>query len=423
MPPDVYSAFYTVLIYPIYPRQWTLLTRAERISTMNTQKESHLTIPTRKQSQGEGKPVAKPSTVLTTQRELRHPNQNEKLLALHNTMQSITGQERLRFCHTLHDGMLFTSCSIWGSPLSAVRIADARRAMIARAMRNWISQKGHSMEVMSMDLEYDTPPAPEEAWVNAANALHSFLNTASWRGGAGRKGDKQTFGVEHYVKTFSITYGEHDGWRVTVDFLMFLNHTCDEQQLARMEKRFGERWERQALRHGARASSLRVGREVRKSTLGAYMTRGALTADTSKLNDTNTPIGLSGRRRTPFQILSDISASSDLSINNPDIALWWEWEDSALGHRHIGWSVGAKETLGIADMDDSLRKKPHHSKQPKPGKPATLVSMISTEEDNKNSGVGLSPFSPVFMPPVAVDMHHAPMRIAKQRAPMPVFSD
>lgn len=261
MPPDTHSAFYTVLIYPIYPRQWTLLTRAERISTMNTQKESHLTIPTRKQSQGEGKPVAKPSTVLTTQRELRHSNQSENLLALHNTMQSITGQERLRFCHTLHDGMLFTSCSIWGSPLSAVRIADARRAMIAKAMRNWISRKGHSMEVMSMNLEYDTPPALEEAWVNASNALHSFLNTASWRGGAGRKGDKQTFGVEHYVKTFSITHEERAGWRVTVDFLMFLNHTCDEQQLACMEKRFGERWERQVLRHGAVASSLRVGRE------------------------------------------------------------------------------------------------------------------------------------------------------------------
>ena len=73
-------------------------------------------------------------------------------------------------------------------------------------------------------------------------------------------------------------------------------------------------------------------------------------------------------------------------------------------------------------MDDSLRKKPRHSKQPKPGKPATLVSMISTEGDKKNSSVGLSPFSPVFMPPVAVDMHHAPMRITRQRAPMPVFS-
>lgn len=306
----------------------------------------------------------------------------KRLWALQRTMWKVTEYPRLRGCHRWiaggagaaslrwHEpgraswGNLQTSSSVWASPLSAASISKTRAEEVTTALKTWFKQdKQHSVEFLTLTLAHDKGQSLREVWDTLAYAWRGITGTASWRGGARYEGDKKRFGIAHWLKSVEVTHGKN-GWHVHIHCLLFLDRNLSDDERETLENRFYERWRSAAQRKGFKAPSRKHGvriekalREKNTDALGVYMAKGALSSVAESLSweitaGQTAKEARSQDNRTPFQILDSIRKSGDFSHKNVDVQLWLEWEESSLGRRQMAWSKGAKEALGVLDLDD-----------------------------------------------------------------------
>lgn len=307
----------------------------------------------------------------------------KRLWALHRTMWKITDYDRLKGCHRWLSagtgaaslrwiepgqatwGNLQTSSSVWASPLSASAISKTRAEEVSGALKTWFDQdKRHSVEFLTLTLAHDKGQSLREVWDTLAYAWRGITGTASWRGGARYEGDKKRFSIAHWLKSVEATHGKN-GWHVHIHCLLFLDRTLSDDERETMENRFYERWRAGAERKGFKAPSRKHGVKIEKALreksvndLGSYMAKGALFSVAESLSweitaGQTAKEARSKDNRSPFQILDSIRKSGDFSRKNSDVKIWAEWEESSLGRRQMAWSKGAKEALGVLDLDDS----------------------------------------------------------------------
>lgn len=304
--------------------------------------------------------------IWSLQRVMWEVTQYDRLKGCHRWLAKGAGGASLRWVEHGHAiwGNVQTSSSVWASPLSAASISKTRSKQVAKALETWFEQdEQHSVEFLTLTLAHNRGQSLKEIWDTLMYAWRGVTGTASWRGGARYEGDKNRFGIVHWLRTVETTHGKN-GWHVHIHCLLFLDKTLTQDQRETMEGRFYERWKRAAKRKGFKAPTRERGvkieqalREKSASELGSYMVKGALSsiADTLSREMMSGQVAKQARsedNRTPFQILDSIRRSGDFSSKNPDVQIWREWERSSLGRRQMAWSKAAKQVLGVLELED-----------------------------------------------------------------------
>ena len=347
------------------------------------------------------------SKAIKEQQSVTASDLRKRLWALQRTMWAITDYSRLRGCHRWiakgftgaslrwHEpgraswGGIQTSSSVWASPLSAASISKTRAEEVGTALQNWFQQdSGHAVEFLTLTLAHSRYQSLKEVWDALSYCWRGVTGTAAWRGGARTVGDKTRFGIEHWLKSVEVTHGK-SGWHVHLHCLLFLKRGLSTVERESLEARLYSRWrsaaERKKFKAPSRKHGIKLERAVRDknaSDLGSYMAKGAVTSVFESLSwemtSGQTAKTAKSENRSPFQILDDIRRSGDYSLKNPDVRLWRIWESGSLGRRQMAWSMGAKDLLGVVDLDDSAAEAVEEA--PTPG---VEVAQIVFEEWTK----------------------------------------
>lgn len=259
-------------------------------------------------------------------------------------------------------GNLQNSHSIWASPMAAARLARLRAAEIKCAVDSWISQGNgaHGVEFLTLTVRHHAGQSLSEVWDVVAKCWRSVVGGASWHGGKRYQGDKNRYGVAHWVRSVEITHSRKNGWHVHVHALLMTEKRLSKDERETLENRMFERWKNAALRAGFQAPTRERGIKLveamnsnNTAAIGEYLAKG----QTSKLamevaSGQASKLG-SNQNRTPFQILGDIGRAYRAGkAYASDLAIYHEWEHASTGRRAIAWSKGAKAALGVLDLDD-----------------------------------------------------------------------
>lgn len=253
-------------------------------------------------------------------------------------------------------GGLQTSSSVWCSPLSAAAIARTRQAQIEKALDSWTETRGHSVVFMTLTLRHKKRNNLAELWDALSYCWRGITGTASWRGGVRMIGDKERFGIEHFVKSVELTHGLKNGFHPHLHVVLFLNKVLSDDELAVLRNRFYERWSNAALRKGLDAPTKVRGIDIKQVVSGAeslkklasYLAKGNVGKLSYEVADGAMKIA-KGDNRTMFQVLGDLGVRK----TTRDLAIWREYERVSTGRRQISWSKGAKDFFGVADLDDA----------------------------------------------------------------------
>jgi hypothetical protein len=298
--------------------------------------------------------------------------EQHQLWWLQSILWRVTKMSRLRGCHRwmapysgaatvrwapgeARMGGLQRSHSVWSSPLDAAQASKLRTVEIKHGLERWLEQdERNGIYFGTFTLRHHKGQSLGMLWDASRECWNRILKTASWRGGPRMVGDRQRFGVVHFVKAVEVTYGEN-GWHVHLHVIFFTSKRLSADERESLRGRLYSRWAKQALRMGLEAPSYK--RAVRiddacdggeTGALGAYLAKGQIGGLARELANGTGKRGRGKKSRTPFQILADLGEEE----TPEDLALWHEWEKESSGRRQIAWSRGAKDDLGISDMTD-----------------------------------------------------------------------
>lgn len=315
-----------------------------------------------------------------------HPRENDllsrNLWRLQAGLWEFSDLKRLRGCHRwlapgaggagIHWapgqarwGHVQNSHSVWASPLAATRIARLRAEEVSKAADNWLASKPASqqanrgIEFLTLTLRHHRGQSLSEVWDTIAYCWQATTRGASWHGSAKVQGDKHTYGIAHYIKSVEVTHGAN-GWHVHLHVLLLCHRRLTETERAALSSRMFLRWSNAAVRKGFEAPEERYGINLKEAVtdqntakLGAYLTKGQTSKLANELTGGIASKQARGENRTPFQVLLDMCDARDSGDDySADLAIWREWETSSSGRRQMAWSKGAKQELGVIDLDD-----------------------------------------------------------------------
>jgi hypothetical protein len=177
---------------------------------------------------------------------------------------------------------------------------------------------------------------------------------AGWsRATSGRawKEDRESFGVEGYVRVVESTHGRN-GWHVHVHALIFAEGISSEPELVRLMEPMWQRWSA-GLQSVGLLAPLPVGSEwhlvggdLSGTALGEYLAKGAGAAGAigMELTQTQSKVARSVHSTdSHWQVLRDGPVNGEVA----GLRLWREWEKASKGKRQIAWSQGLRERLGL----------------------------------------------------------------------------
>lgn len=301
-------------------------------------------------------------------------------LELQRVMWGITDDKTLAGCHRWRAGGaqqvgivwrgnkagrfmgLQNSHSVWGSPLAALQITRARRDELMQAMTTWNDAgQHHSVLFLTLTLRHAVALGLSVTW-DALGKCWSAATSGSggWTGTKTYAGDKRRFGIAHWVKSVEVTHGDN-GWHPHLHVALFLERELGANEVVTLKKRLFKRWATKAVKLGLKAPSAARGIDLQQSKRGAdleelagYLTKGMVSGLGAELTGGALKDARNGNR-TPFQVLETMAAdkASTGRYSPRDVAIWREWEVTSKGRRFMAWSRGAKDALGVLDLDDA----------------------------------------------------------------------
>lgn len=292
------------------------------------------------------------------QRTLWRVTDNRRLAGCHRWLAAGSGSAQIEWTPgKARWGGLQNSGSVWASPVAAVRISRLRAREVESAVETWKKKDPkHSVEFLTLTLRHSKNQSLKEIWDTISYAWRGITQGAAWRGGARNIGDKERFGITHWLRSTEVTLGKN-GWHVHCHVLLFLKNSLEKKDRESLESRLFERWSKAAIRKGFRSPTrergIRIEEAVKRGdagAMGAYMAKGSVSSIGQEIARGQQKIARSGSR-TPFQILADLGNRSSETWSQ-DFGLWREWEKISLGRRQMGWSKGAKSDLGILALKD-----------------------------------------------------------------------
>lgn len=295
---------------------------------------------------------------------------------------------------TRHGGFAgLETCGSQVCPVCAAKIAHHRQQEIEKAVKGHLALNG-SVVMLTLTMRHHKGQTLQELWDGMSAAWKAATNGSGW------KADRESFGVEHYVRVVETTYGSK-GWHVHVHALLLGDDKLKDPMVRTdLATRMFNRWATKLTGLGFAAPLYaKGGADIRyiepteevagviadyvsKSGMGSELITAAVDSDhrmhdvlaasekdqthakeqalkaLDKAKSLSFEIARAdlkqGRRgnRTPWQILLDFI---DNGLAN-DLERWNEYEKVSKGRRTITWSRGLRDTysLGKEQTDEEI---------------------------------------------------------------------
>lgn len=247
------------------------------------------------------------------------------------------GHERVEIKHdgsTAYYSGLAVCGSVWVCPVCASRITEGRREEIKTAVTNWTNQGGQ-VGMLTLTLQHNRGDRLED--------LNKALKTA-WRkvkGGNPWKRAREKYQIKHYITSFEVTYGAN-GWHPHLHVLFFFDAVLPGD-LLEFVSWVGARYRAYIAKSG-RYASAHHGADFTfgDEQIGQYLAKWGIDYEMAKGHTKKSKGGIS-----PFELL-ELAGEG----NSDAGALFVEYAQAFKGLRQLTWSRGAKDDLGVMDMDD-----------------------------------------------------------------------
>lgn len=251
-----------------------------------------------------------------------------------------------------HYGGVESCASIWSCPVCASHIRAQRAIEIARVVEAHQAQGG-AVLFMTLTVRH-----------HKQDKLKTLLDTVSegWRALTGsrvwRKRVKKDFGIDGYIRSIEITYGEN-GWHPHVHTLLFLK---DDLSLPSMEKLGSEIfnfWSDWAQKQLGKAPTRDHGLDLQKvddkgKVLSKYLSKFELEkTDKWSVDREMARSDMKKGRKTSITSFQLLTGDTVLGLaEGKRRSLWIEYYEATKGGRCITWSRGLKDRYGITDKTD-----------------------------------------------------------------------
>lgn len=248
--------------------------------------------------------------------------------------------------HRAYYSGLMTCGSVWTCPICSARISEVRRMELTQAVDTWRSGGG-SLVVVTVTLQH-----------SKADELKSLLTALkdSWRRlKSGRVWRRmcESYGLEHYVSSTELTYGEH-GWHPHIHALFFSTLPEPEFDTGSFKAELTERYTALLAEYGKYASDF-YGLDVKLGDefAGKYASKYGLEHELTK------SIGKNGRDgASPWQLLERYRDGDEQAG-----ALFCEYAKVFFGARQLSWSHGARDYF---KLNNELSDKEIAEAEPEP---------------------------------------------------------
>lgn len=241
--------------------------------------------------------------------------------------------------------------SPWICPTCGPKIRQQRAGEIETAALAHIEQGG-ALYTMIVTLPHNAPDWLSVTWDVLAQGYRRMMGGRGWRR------DRETYGIEGYIRADEVTHGVN-GWHPHAHPLLFTAGSLSDNELEALADNLHGRWSRYVQRRGFRAPArhLCALAPVRsREGIAAYIVKAGLDGQ-----DHAKRLGLEmargdlkrgerdGVKRTEsvWEIAERAAAGSER-----DRELWREYERDSKGKWPVRWSRGLKARYGIGEASD-----------------------------------------------------------------------
>lgn len=240
----------------------------------------------------------------------------------------------------MHYGNVQRCGSIWTCPVCAKKITEARRDELQRGVSSWRSE-GHYAYLMSLTFSHHQGQPLSFLFEGQRKALKKFYETTRVQA------IFKEIGVKFKIKSLEVTYGQN-GWHPHNHILLLSTKYLGISAFCEAEKELSELWIKACVRSGLDAPSMKYGLDLRDGSYAEkYISKWGLEHEMTKGHIKK---GRNGGY-TPFDLLQ-LSISEEKVHAREASKLWQEFGISSKRKRQLEWSRGAKDYLGLKDVDD-----------------------------------------------------------------------
>lgn len=276
----------------------------------------------------------------------------------------VAGFSGLQTCGSVH------ACPVCSQKIMAQRAEDVQAAVLAWHKGVQLAPAPVKGRVVfaTFTMRHKKSQSLNELWDALSYAWSKVTSGRAWTAEA------ELFGVElpreiktgpnkgqirhahriNFVRAVEVTHGRN-GWHVHIHALLFVKEAITDTEIDLLGDMMFARWSDALTRFGLEAPTRENGVDVRRvrrhdsKALGDYFTKNVYVGRVKETGAGWEVAGgagktARGKNRTPFQILSDVSATGDAE----DLELWHEFEAASKGRRQLTWSGSLREVLGLA---------------------------------------------------------------------------
>lgn len=234
--------------------------------------------------------------------------------------------------HGAHFTGVVTCGSVWVCPVCAAKITERRREEVAHAIETAYGEGGAAYMVTLTIPHY----AFDRAGIlktTVAEAWRHMTKTRGWRNA------KSAHGVFGFCRALEVTHGQN-GWHPHLHALLFTEKPLDGDAQEALRLAIFDQWSTRVKKDLDRECSPDAC-DLRPATKSDYLTKWAADRELTKMASKD---GKGGR--SPWQVLDDYH---NFRMDR-DRKLWIEYGLAFKGAKHLTWSNGLKDRLGVHEM-------------------------------------------------------------------------
>lgn len=236
-----------------------------------------------------------------------------------------------------------TCGSIWLCPVCAGKIAEGRRKDVEAACEAHTA-RGGAIYMAAFTIPHHRFQFARSLRVGVAEAWRRLIQGRAW------KQAQQDFGIVGYARALEVTHGAA-GWHPHLHVLFF-TRDLSEFDAGGFAQWLHARWARAVERLGFGHASQRAfsfQRAARAASAGDYVAKWGCDSELTKAHLKRAGQG----GASPWQLL-DRAAAGDGGA----AMLFREYAGAFKGARHLTWSVGLRDELGVGaePSDDALAR-------------------------------------------------------------------
>jgi len=266
----------------------------------------------------------------------RQHNCGKKGLAMKQTRVDILKENDKYYYHGL------MKCgNIWTCPVCSLKVSDHRSFEVREIVRNAHSG-GCSSTFVTLTIQHNKYQTASELKKTVANSWREVLAHREYRD------MKQEYNIEGNIRALEVTHKDTTGWHPHLH-IMFLA-LCEGTELLEFSHKVIDLWCRIVKQAGYNADiSGQNAQEVYNdgsTTVEDYITKWSVSKELTE----GIAVKGSGKGRTPFTILSDISENKKMRASQ-DWQIYKEYATAFKGSRQLTYSKGLKKTYLPTEPD------------------------------------------------------------------------